>query len=200
MGWANDLQQASFRGVEFECISTKDAVARALAIHQAPYSSKAQIEDMGSDARQTSFRILLEGDDYKLYLDALEIAFNLTGSGELIHPIDGIKNVYVANYNVGHDTELVDGCYIDVDFVSAEITDSLLFIPIRLPEKIEYVMGRTLDLSRSEGKTTTLKLKRQGDWAQPLLYKEPTKKAKAVREDKTKGLGDAERGIYEGDS
>lgn len=139
MGWANDLQQASFRGVEFECISTKDAVTRALAIHQAPYSSKAQIEDMGSDARNTSFRIFLEGDDYKLYLDALEIAFNLTGAGELIHPIDGIKNVYVANYNVGHDTELVDGCYIDVDFVSAGITDSLLFIPVRLPEKIEYV-------------------------------------------------------------
>lgn len=61
-------------------------------------------------------------------------------------------------------------------------------------------MGRTLRLSRTEGKTTALKLKRQGDWVQPLLYKEPTKKAKAQREDKTKGLGDAERGIYEGDS
>lgn len=39
------------------------------------------------------------------------------------------------------------------------------------------VMGRTLNLSRSNGKTTTLKLKRQGDWAQPLIYKNPPKKS-----------------------
>ena len=64
------------------------------------------------------------------------------------------------------------------------------------------VMGRTLNLSRSSGKTTTLKLKRKGDWAQPLIYKEQTKakKKKASRQDTSLGLGDAERGIYDGDS
>lgn len=64
------------------------------------------------------------------------------------------------------------------------------------------VMGRTLNLSRSSGKTTTLKLKRKGDWAQPLIYKEQTKakKKKASREDTSLGLGDAERGIYDGES
>lgn len=34
------------------------------------------------------------------------------------------------------------------------------------------VIGRTFLLSRSGGKTTKLLLKRQGDWAQPLIYKE----------------------------
>lgn len=34
------------------------------------------------------------------------------------------------------------------------------------------VVGRTFMLSRSGGKTTKLLLKRQGDWAQPLVYKE----------------------------
>lgn len=34
------------------------------------------------------------------------------------------------------------------------------------------VYGRTLLLSRDDGKTTKLKLKRQGDWAQPLLHKD----------------------------
>lgn len=140
MGWKNDLQQASFRGVEFECISTKDSVNRSLAIHQAPYSNKAQIEDLGSDSRKTGLRIFLEGSDYKLYLDALEVAFNLTGAGELIHPIYGIKNVYVANYEIGHDVELVDGCYIDADFVTSEFVEKPLFIPVRLPERIEYAM------------------------------------------------------------
>jgi prophage tail gpP-like protein len=38
-------------------------------------------------------------------------------------------------------------------------------------------MGRTLKLSRSGGQTTELKLKRQGDWAQPLVHKEKQTKA-----------------------
>ncbi|CAB1222481.1 phage baseplate assembly protein [Acinetobacter bouvetii] len=53
------------------------------------------------------------------------------------------------------------------------------------------VIGRTLTLSRSGGKKTSLKLHRQGDWAQPLLYKEPqnttskkSKKTKATKLDK----------------
>lgn len=136
MGWKDDLQQASFRGVEFECISTKDAVNRSLAIHQAPYSNKAQIEDLGSDSRKTGLRIFLEGSDYKLYLDALEVAFNLMCAGELVHPVYGIRNVHVANYEVGHDVELVDGCYIDADFVTSEFNEKPLFIPVR-PETVD---------------------------------------------------------------
>lgn len=37
------------------------------------------------------------------------------------------------------------------------------------------VYGRTLMLSRDAGKTTKLRLKRQGDWAQPLVHKEKRK-------------------------
>lgn len=37
------------------------------------------------------------------------------------------------------------------------------------------VYGRTLLLSRDSGKTTKLRLKRQGDWAQPLVHKEKRK-------------------------
>lgn len=40
------------------------------------------------------------------------------------------------------------------------------------------VMGRTLTLSRSNGMTTRLKLKRQGDWTQPLILKQESEEAK----------------------
>lgn len=54
------------------------------------------------------------------------------------------------------------------------------------------VMGRTLTLSRSNGKQTALKLNRQGDWAQPLLYKDPqtktSKKTDAKKADAKKGV------------
>lgn len=55
------------------------------------------------------------------------------------------------------------------------------------------VYGRTLMLSRNEGQTTKLRMKRQGDWAQPLLHKEPTPKKTSKRKtvkkasDKTDG-------------
>ncbi|WOE42397.1 hypothetical protein [Acinetobacter chinensis] len=55
------------------------------------------------------------------------------------------------------------------------------------------VYGRTLMLSRAEGKTTKLRMKRQGDWAQPLLHKEPapkkTAKRKRTNKDKDKTTG-----------
>jgi prophage tail gpP-like protein len=56
------------------------------------------------------------------------------------------------------------------------------------------VMGRTFRLSRADGKTTILELKRKGDWAQPLIYKEPAKDKKA-----DSGLDDQGRGTYQGD-
>ena len=40
------------------------------------------------------------------------------------------------------------------------------------------VMGRTLHLSRSNGQTTELKLKRQGDWVQPIPKKDKKKHSK----------------------
>ncbi|MFC3172122.1 phage baseplate assembly protein [Acinetobacter vivianii] len=47
------------------------------------------------------------------------------------------------------------------------------------------VLGRTFNLSRTDGKTTRLTLKRQGDWAQPLIYKEPQPKKKEKNKKKT---------------
>lgn len=37
------------------------------------------------------------------------------------------------------------------------------------------IMGRTFKLNRRNGKTTELRLKRKGDWVQPLIYKESVK-------------------------
>lgn len=46
------------------------------------------------------------------------------------------------------------------------------------------VLGRTFKLNRHDGKTTDLKLKRQGDWVQPLVYKEQENKAKQKSKNK----------------
>lgn len=136
MGWAKELQDASFRGVQFECTSTNDAVSKSLAVKQAPYSNDAEIEDVGNNPRNISINAVYSGEDYKTWLDALEAALLETGSGELIHPIYGIMQVNVADYSVDHNYESVDYCAISIKFIQAKDKKRQLFIPVAVPDEI----------------------------------------------------------------
>ena len=136
MGWAEELQDASFRGVQFECTSTNDAVSKALSVQQAPYSNDAFIEDMGNNPRNISINAVYSGDDYKTWADALEAALLETGSGELIHPVYGIKQVNVVDYAIDHAAESVDSCTISMKFIQAKDKKRELFIPVAVPDEI----------------------------------------------------------------
>jgi prophage DNA circulation protein len=137
MAWKDDLQDASFRGVPFECISTKDAVSRSQAIHQAPYSDEALIEDMGKDPRKISIQAVFTGEDYKAESDNLIIALDETGSGELIHPIYGICTASVLSHNVDHDAENVDTCYISIEFILGKDQQKTFFVPVATVDSID---------------------------------------------------------------
>lgn len=137
MGWKDDLQDASFRGVQFECTSTEDTASKSLAIKQAPYSNSAAVEDMGNDPRKISLQAIYTGEDYKVWLDALEAALLATGSGELIHPIYGVMNVNVVNYAVSHSAEEVDTCKISIEFIQAVDKERPLFIPVATPIAVD---------------------------------------------------------------
>ena len=136
MGWATELQDASFRGVQFECTSTNDAVSKALAVKQAPYSNDAEIEDVGNNPRNISINAVYSGDDYKKWLDALEATLLETGAGELIHPIYGIMQVNVVDYSVDHNVENYDSCTIAIKFIQAKDKKRELFIPVAVPDEI----------------------------------------------------------------
>lgn len=136
MGWAEELQDASFRGVQFECTSTNEAVSKSLAIKQAPYSNDAEIEDMGNNPANISINAVYSGEDYKTWHDALVAALLETGPGELIHPIHGIMQVNVVDYSVDHNAENVDSCTISIKFIQAKDKKRQLFIPVAIPEEI----------------------------------------------------------------
>lgn len=137
MAWKDDLQDASFRGVPFECISTKDAVSKSQAIHQAPYSDEAYIEDMGKDPRKISIQAVFTGEDYKAESDNLIIALDETGSGELIHPIYGVCTASVLSHNVDHDAENVDACYISIEFILGKDQQKTFFVPVATVDSID---------------------------------------------------------------
>lgn len=136
MGWDTDLQDASFRGVQFECTSTKDTSPKTLAIKQAPYSDEAEIEDMGNEPRRISIQAVYTGSDYLTWVNALEAALSATGQGEFIHPIFGVQQVNVVTYDINHDAENPDFCSIPIEFIKAKAEKRELFVPVAVAEKI----------------------------------------------------------------
>ncbi|ENX20198.1 hypothetical protein F892_03121 [Acinetobacter vivianii] len=137
MGWKDDLQDASFRGVKFACTLTSDSGSKTLAIKQAPYTNKAKIEDMGNNPDRIQIDAIFEGDNYKVFLEALLAAIKATGPGELIHPIYGLKNVYVDNHSVNHVADEINFCRVSLSFVEAESKDRPLFIPVSTTAKLD---------------------------------------------------------------
>lgn len=137
MGWKDDLQDASFRGVHFECTNTNESGSKSLAIKQAPYSNKAAIEDMGNNPLKISIDAVFVGTNYKTEMDAFWAALTAKGSGELIHPLHGVMQVNVESYNIVHNVEDVDSCKIAIEFIQAEDKERPLFIPVVAPKSID---------------------------------------------------------------
>ncbi|HFQ7487436.1 DNA circularization N-terminal domain-containing protein, partial [Klebsiella quasipneumoniae subsp. quasipneumoniae] len=89
MAWETDLQDASFRGVAFDIITTRDSVQRDIAQHEYPYRNGANIDDLGGKPRSLQCQAVFFGDDYESRLQAFIAALDVRGSGELIHPVFG---------------------------------------------------------------------------------------------------------------
>ena len=139
MGWATDLQDASFRGVQFECTAASTSYAKSLAVKQAPYSDEASVEDMGNNPLKISIEAIFSGENYKIEMDALWAALVATGSGELIHPVHGVMQVYAESYQIGHVAEDVDTCKISIEFIQAEDKERSLFIPVTVSQQIDLI-------------------------------------------------------------
>lgn len=123
MSWAN-LQQASFRGVPFDCITVNDTESRAVAQHAYPYRDGADVEDLGNGPRTIRLRAIFysedEGDDYKVRMDAFLAAVRASGTGELVHPVFGsLPAAQVTEIEVGHEADNVDQASISVTLVES---------------------------------------------------------------------------------
>ena len=136
MGWKDELHEASFRGVQFECTSITDSLDKSVAIHQAPYSNAATVEDMGNNAARISVQAIYTGDDYLTWTNALLAALDASGPAELMHPVFGVQFVQVMSRSVQHDAETPDFCSITIEFVLAQEERRELFIPVQVQEHI----------------------------------------------------------------
>ncbi|EGK71968.1 Putative phage virion [Methyloversatilis universalis FAM5] len=121
MSWADNLQDASFRGIPFEVRTTRDAVQRALVQYEFPYRDGAQIDDHGAGPRQMSVAAVIYGDNYLVRLERLLEALSAGGYGELVHPVFGVvSRAQVVDYEISHDAEHPDACEVQIRFVEGD--------------------------------------------------------------------------------
>lgn len=145
MAWSDSMLDASFRGVTFDILSTRDSVERSVARHGYPYLDGEDVEDLGRRAREFTLSAIFWGDDYEARLSALIQALDTAGPGELVHPVFGsIPECIATDYEIAHEGESLDACTIDITFVEA--TPGNPFFVLELPEQLTDIISELAGL------------------------------------------------------
>lgn len=132
MAWKDTLQDASFRGVKFDCQRTEDVIDKEVARYAYPNVDGEDIQDLGLKAREVSITAVYFGDKYEDEMKALLSALSQRGTGELIHPVFGsLPNMQFLGGRVSHEAESVDACLLEMRFAAA--TPSNPFFVEQLP-------------------------------------------------------------------
>lgn len=114
------LMQASFRGIEFDCLATRDTLARATVNYAYPYHDGAPVEDQGLNPVNFRITAFLWGHDWKQQLKALITAFKASGPGELIHPIYGsIPRAQFLEAGIEKQAGTMDGVTVELVFIES---------------------------------------------------------------------------------
>ena len=89
MAWNLTLQDASYRGVTFEVQSVEDRGEKALCVHEYPYRSGAEVEDLGRKPRVIPVTAIFWGVAYESRIKALVAALQS----------DEVREFIESNYN-----------------------------------------------------------------------------------------------------
>jgi prophage DNA circulation protein len=90
-----ELVAGSFRGVPFRTAPAELRVGRRNVVNEYPGRDTPYVDDLGRRARRFVVEAFVIGDNYFDERDRLIEAFEAYGSGELIHPRYGVRNVSV---------------------------------------------------------------------------------------------------------
>ena len=121
MPWQDQLQKASFRGVEFQVEADDAAFGRRVQLHEYPQRDKPYAEDIGRRAREIGLTAFLIGPEYMAARDRLLAAIEEPGPGTLVHPWYGQLTVVVKDdgCRVTHSRDEGGLCRIQLAFVEA---------------------------------------------------------------------------------
>ncbi len=136
--WSSALYQASYGGVEFDCLTTSDSMPRTVIEHSYPRRDGADLQDMGASARRTQCRILfwerppIDGEratgNHLQRFAAFVEAVNRGKPQEFVHPITGSYRALTEGISWDADAEIRDSIEVDVTFVE-DTTQPVRFHP-----------------------------------------------------------------------
>ncbi|HGM6761442.1 DNA circularization protein [Serratia ureilytica] len=124
------LLPASFRGVEFDCLYTRDTLSRDTVAYEYPYRDGAEVEDQGMKAMNFRLSALFWGNRYQTELKAFLKTLKESGPGELVHPVYGsIPRVQFLEAGVEHEVEPLNAVTVELVFIEAT-TEQALFATV----------------------------------------------------------------------
>lgn len=152
MAWENTLQDASFRGVPFDCLTTRDHKDKALAAYEYLYRNGGSADDLGWRPRRITVAAVLYGADYEARLAAFMEALDKPGPGELIHPVFGvIPLAQVVSYEASHRAEAPNSCELAIEFL--EVGEPAKFFAEATPR--QQAEAVSLDVADARGSSLT---------------------------------------------
>lgn len=106
--WRDNLQAASFRGVEFLTDGAEVERGRRLVVHQYPRREEWDVEDLGRSARRYPLEIYIlasrMADGFWSQRDRIAEALEAEGPGTLVHPYYGSLQVHVEDARESYST------------------------------------------------------------------------------------------------
>ncbi|WP_033458858.1 DNA circularization protein [Bordetella bronchiseptica] len=120
MGWKEDKQAASFRGVPFLVEASSGRRGRRTVLHEYPKRDVPMVEDMGLATRDHKFSAWVGGDDCLTKRDALLKVLEEPGAGELVHPWYGRLMVVCTGVEVSHSEREGGIVRFDLEFIKGE--------------------------------------------------------------------------------
>lgn len=127
--WSTALHQASYGGVEFDCLATRDSIARALIRSELPRRNGGPVQDMGADQRTTRCQLLfwerppLKGETAQgNHLQRFAAFWEATQRGKaqaFVHPITGPYQARVEDLDFDADAAERDAISVSCTFVES---------------------------------------------------------------------------------
>jgi len=98
--WRDQLQPASFRGVNFKVETHDRSGGRRVEVHEFPLRDEPYPEDLGRKARTYNIEAYVIGNDYITQRDALIEAIEQPGPGTLVHRYYGQIRVQAGEFRI----------------------------------------------------------------------------------------------------
>lgn len=126
MGWIEELETASYRGVEFQTKRIGETGGKKGTVNDPPGQDGGTAQDLGNKARSFSIAAFVAGDDYKTERDNLIAALEVSGPGEYVDPTKGNINAFPTAWSLTEDIN-EDGGFarFSITFFEVQVSDLL---------------------------------------------------------------------------